>query len=87
MDIGTTTAKTTITPPKGVVPVKYVVTLTFDDGRVFMFDVRTGRDGIGNVYLKDLEPCTTYTLSSVAVLPDGTTMQGGNFATVTTLTE
>jgi hypothetical protein len=87
VDIDTTTAKTTIIPPKGVVPAKYVVTLTFDDGRVFIFDVRTGRDGIGNVNLKDLEPCTTYTLSSVAMLLDGTTMEGGNFATLTTLTE
>jgi hypothetical protein len=85
-DITTNTAVTTIVPPEGIIPVKYVITLTFDDGRVFTFKVLTGRDGIGNVNLHTLEPCTTYTLSSVAVLPDGTTMEGGNFATLTTLT-
>jgi hypothetical protein len=86
VDIGTTTAKTTIVPPKGFVPVKYVVTLAFDDGRAFTFDVLTGRDGMGNINLHTLEPCTTYTLSSVAFLPDGTTMEGGNMVTLTTLT-
>jgi hypothetical protein len=86
VDIGTTTANTTIVPPDGIVPVKYIVDLTFDGGTPFTLDVVTAPDGIGNVNLNSLEPCTTYSLSSVAVLPDGTTMEGGNFATLTTLT-
>jgi hypothetical protein len=85
-DIGTTTGRTTIIPPKGIAPIKYIVTLTSDDGRASVFDVLPGRDGIGNVNLHSLEPCTTYTLASVAELANGTTIEGGNFATLTTLT-
>jgi hypothetical protein len=86
VDIGATTANTTIIPPKAIVPIKYIITLTSEDGKASIFDVLTSGNGIGNVGLHTLEPCTTYTLASVAVLADGTTMVGGNFATLTTLT-
>jgi hypothetical protein len=75
---GPTTATTTVVPPPSVIPVKYSVTITFGDGRTFTFEVRPDSQGVGNVNLINLEPCTTYALSVRAVLANGTKSPAAN---------
>ena len=69
---GPTTSTATVLPSPGVMPVKYFATITFDDGRVFTFEVKPNSQGVGNINLINLEPCSNYALSVQAVLPDGT---------------
>ena len=69
---GPTTATTTVVPPPGIMPVKYSATITFDDGRVYTFEVKPNSQGVGNMNLINLEPCSNYALSVQAVLADGT---------------
>jgi hypothetical protein len=75
---GPTTATATVVAPASVVPVKYFVAITFDDGRAYTFEVQPDSKGMGNIDLINLEPCTTYFLSVQAVLVDGTKSPGAN---------
>ena len=69
---GPTTATTTVVPPPSIVLIKYFVTLTFDDGRIYSFEVQPDSQGMGKINLINLEPCTAYSLSVQAVLAGGT---------------
>jgi hypothetical protein len=75
---GPTTATTTVVPPPSVVPVVYSVTITFGDGRVYTFEVRPDSQGVGNIDLINLEPCTSYALSVQAVLADSSKSPADN---------
>jgi hypothetical protein len=83
---GPTTATATVLAPPSVVLVEYYATITSDDGRIYTFKVRPDSQGVGNVNLRTLEPCTAYSLSVQAVLADGTKSPAAN-ASFTTPSE
>jgi hypothetical protein len=75
---GPTTAITTVVPPPSIVPAKFFATITFEDGRAYTFEVKPDSQGVGNIELVNLEPCTAYSLSVQAVLADGTKSPAAN---------